>query len=45
MIRTDAEMPVSRFCSLIGIPRRTYNRKLALVRQGRPQTAVTCYPD
>jgi putative transposase len=29
-------MPVSRFCALTGIPRRTYQRKLARMRQGEP---------
>lgn len=43
MIRTDAEMPVSRFCMLIGIPRRTYNRKLALVRTGHAVQQLTCH--
>lgn len=28
-------MPVSRFCALVGIPRRTYFRRLALLRSGR----------
>ena len=28
-------MPVSRFCVLIGIPRRTYFRRLALLRSGQ----------
>ena len=36
MIRQDAAMPVSRFCALTGIPRRTYQRKLARMRQGEP---------
>lgn len=44
MIRTNAEMPVSRFCTLIGIPRRTYHRRLALARRGHRPTPVTCYP-
>lgn len=34
MIRQDAAMPVSRFCTLIGIPRRTYHRHLARHRAG-----------
>lgn len=34
MIRQDAAMPVSRFCTLIGIPRRTYHRQLARHRAG-----------
>jgi putative transposase len=37
MIRQDAVMPVSRFCQLIGIPRRTYQRWLARSRAGGPQ--------
>jgi len=36
MIRCEAEMPVSRFCQLTGIPRRTYHRKLARHRSGEP---------
>jgi putative transposase len=36
MIRQDAEMPVSRFCMLLGIPRRTYCRRQALDRSGEP---------
>ena len=36
MIRQDAVMPVSRFCTLTGIPRRTYQRKLARHRSGLP---------
>ena len=36
MIRQDAAMPVSRFCTLIGIPRRTYHRQLARHRAGEP---------
>ena len=34
MIRQDAAMPVSRFCELIGIPRRTYTRWRARARDG-----------
>ncbi len=34
-IRKDAAMPVSRFSALIGIPRRTYFRHLALLRSGQ----------
>ena len=30
-------MPVSRFAALIGIPRRTYHRRLAAARTGAPQ--------
>jgi putative transposase len=29
-------MPVSRFCTLTGIPRRTYHRRLAAARDGAP---------
>ena len=29
-------MPVSRFCQLTGIPRRTYQRWLARWRAGKP---------
>ncbi|WP_189062269.1 integrase core domain-containing protein, partial [Longimycelium tulufanense] len=36
MIRQAAAMPVSRFCALIGIPRRTYTRWLARARAGSP---------
>jgi putative transposase len=38
VIRQDAAMPVSRFCTLIGIPRRTYHRHLAAHRRGEPMT-------
>lgn len=34
MIRQQAGMPVSRFCELTGIPRRTYHRWQANVRAG-----------
>ena len=34
MIREDAEMPISRFCDVLGIPRRSYFRRLALLRSG-----------
>lgn len=34
MIREDAAMPVSRFCTLLGIPRRTYCRLQARQRTG-----------
>ena len=34
MIRQDAAMPVSRFCALTGIPRRTYHRWQAHARAG-----------
>jgi putative transposase len=36
MIRCESGMPVSRFCALTGIPRRTYQRKLARHRSGLP---------
>lgn len=36
MIRQEAGMPVSRFCQLTGIPRRTYHRWLAKARVGMP---------
>lgn len=36
MIRQDAAMPVSRFAALVGIPRRTYTRRLARLRAGAP---------
>jgi len=36
VIRQDAEMPVSRFCALTGIPRRTYHRWLARARHSEP---------
>lgn len=36
MIRQDAAMPVSRFAALIGIPRRTYQWRLARYRAGEP---------
>lgn len=35
MIRSEAGMPVSRFCELIGIPRRSYVRWQAKARTGR----------
>lgn len=34
MIRQDAAMPTSRFCALLGIPRRTYTRWQARSRTG-----------
>ena len=34
MIRQDAAMPVSRFCQLTGIPRRSYHRWQAKARAG-----------
>ena len=36
MIRTEAQLPVSRFCELIGLPRRTYHYRLAKHRAGEP---------
>ena len=34
MIRQDAAMPVSRFCALLGIPRRTYCRQQHRFKSG-----------
>lgn len=34
MIRTEAGMPTSRFCKLIGVPERTYRRWQAKARSG-----------
>lgn len=34
MIRQDAQMPVSRFCRLLSIPRRTYCRMQARQKSG-----------
>lgn len=36
VIRAEAGMPVSRFCVLLGIPRRSYTRWIAKARCGRP---------
>jgi len=36
MIRTDAQLSVSRFAELIGVPRRTYHYRLARLRAGDP---------
>lgn len=36
MIRTEAQLPVSRFAELIGVPRRTYHYRLARHRAGEP---------
>ena len=36
MIRADAQMPVTRFADLIGVPRRTYHYRLARWRAGDP---------
>jgi transposase len=33
-----ADLPVSRFARLAGIPRRTYHRRLARLRDGEPVT-------
>ncbi len=43
MIRSAAEMPVSRFCRIIGIPRRTYHRRLALARYGSAEEQAVSY--
>ena len=36
MIRTGAGMPITRFAALIGVPRRTYQHRLAKHRAGDP---------
>lgn len=36
MIRQDAQLTVSRFAELIGVPRRTYHYRLAKHRAGEP---------
>lgn len=36
MIRTDAQLSVSRFAELISVPRRTYHHRLAKLRAGDP---------
>ena len=36
MIRTEAGMPITRFCELIGMPRRTYTRQRARLLAGEP---------
>ena len=36
MIRQEAELTVSRFAELIGVPRRTYHYRLAKLRAGDP---------
>ena len=36
MIRTDAQLSVSRFAELIGTSRRTYHYRLARFRAGDP---------
>jgi putative transposase len=36
MIRQDAQLTVSRFAELIGVPRRTYHYRLAKLRAGDP---------
>ena len=36
MIRTEAQLPVSRFAELIDLPRRTYHYRLAKHRAGDP---------
>lgn len=35
-IRRESEIGISRFCVLIGVSRRTYSRRLAQLRSGRP---------
>jgi hypothetical protein len=35
-LRATADLPVSRFARLAGIPRRTYHRRLARLRDGEP---------
>ena len=37
MIRTDAQLSVSRFAELIDVPRRTYTYRLAKHRAGDPR--------
>src|SRR5215211_3223136 len=44
VIRQEAAMPVSRFCALTGIPRRTYTRWLANIRADEPPAAETIEP-
>jgi len=44
VIRQEAAMPVSRFCTLTGIPRRTYTRWLANTRADEPPAAETIEP-
>ena len=39
MIREDAAMPISRFCDMLGIPRRSYFRRLACMRSGENAAA------
>lgn len=41
MISCEAAMPVSTFCALTGIPRRTCQRKLARVRQVKIRAPLT----
>jgi hypothetical protein len=36
MIRRRVGMPVSRFCHLVGIPRRTYYRRQSMLASGEP---------
>ena len=36
MIRQEAQLTVSRFAELIGVPRRTYHYRLAKHRAGEP---------
>lgn len=37
MIRVDAVMSISRFCELVGVPRRTYTRRRGRLLAGNPQ--------
>ena len=36
MIRADAQVSVSKFAGLVGVPRRTYCYRLAKLRRGDP---------
>ncbi len=36
MIRTEVQLPISRFCELIELPRRIYHHRLAKHRAGEP---------
>jgi putative transposase len=44
MIRREAEMPVSRFSSILGIPRRTYCRRQARARSGESAAVKGPWP-
>lgn len=37
MIRNEAGMPISRFCELVGMSRRTYHHRLVKLRAGGPE--------